>query len=479
MQKSLKSLNTQIDGISIANKLSPLLQNGTECSARYIYEFHRWSDLEPAAAVHCLGIPMTPAPDDAASKREPTGLRGRRILIVENNDQSREVLRRTVESWGMVSAETADPKQAIEFSRADRFDLFLVDNSLPAARINQLVRELRGPAAKYPIPCILLDSMTNAGDDIKDEPAVFRLVKPIRQSALLQQLSDIFTESRSSKIPPARNSEQPLGETHPLRILLAEDNAVNQKVALLFLQKLGYRADVVGNGREAVAAVERLPYDVVLMDVQMPELDGLEATRIIVNRTSNMPAPQIIAMTAHAISGDRERCLDAGMEDYINKPVELGALRSALSRAAIRTKRTSSTVTLSELPAPVLEQRIFAPERVSSLQQLGAATGEDILTDLRKAFDEDYKNTARTWQEAIKNADAKTLERSAHTFKSNCANLGGERIAAACQRLELLASRGNTTGANEYISIIHQELTPFLAELDALLKSSPKTGAKT
>jgi signal transduction histidine kinase/DNA-binding response OmpR family regulator len=417
-------------------------------------------------------IPITLAPDEATSDRGKTSLRGRRALLVENNDRCREVLRKTIESWGMLATEATEPKQAIEAARKEQFDVFIVDNSLPAARIDQLIRELRGQGKNQSAPCILLDSMGNAADMSNEASMVYRLVKPIRQSVLLQQLSDFFAETRPSKAPPDRRSERQMGETHPLRILLAEDNAINQKVALLFLKKLGYRADVVGNGREAVEAVERLPYDVILMDVQMPELDGLEATRVIMNKTSSFAHPQIIAMTAHAISGDRERCLEAGMVDYINKPVEIGALRSVLSRAARRTQRTSSTVTVSDLPAPKLETTVFSPARVISLQQLGAATGEDILGELRKALEDDYQKSLETWRQALAENDIKLLERGAHSFKSTCANLGGERIADACQKLELLASRGQSAGADEHISIIQREMNPFLTALDEYIKQS-------
>jgi CheY-like chemotaxis protein len=204
-----------------------------------------------------------------------------------------------------------------------------------AGAIRQLEQE-RGAAARLPL--VLVSSL--GGRETARESNEFTAVlsKPLRQSTLFDVLMTIFAGQSPSAPRPAPHPEAQarldpgLGERHPLRILLAEDNAVNQKLALRLLGKMGYRADVAGNGLEVLQAVERQPYDVILMDVQMPEMDGLEATRRLCAELPNEKRPRIIAMTANAMQGDREMCLQAGMDDYISKPIRVEELAQALNR---------------------------------------------------------------------------------------------------------------------------------------------------
>lgn len=420
-----------------------------------------------------FALPVAVAPTPAISARTSQNLLGKRVLIVDDNMRSRAILQRYTEAWGMMAVFAKNGVEAVAAARQSPCDVALVDYSLPDANGLDLIRTLRSSQQARPLPCILLGHVSKFVDTNNDEALTFRVGKPIREAVLAQQLNEMFSTVRPSRVPPPRESKLSLGQTQPLRILLAEDNAVNQRVALLFLQKLGYRADVVGNGREAVTAVARLPYDVVLMDVQMPEMDGLEATRQILANPSPFPHPQIIAMTAHAISGDRERCLAAGMSDYVNKPVELVTLRSALTRAAKRIRKDPSKTPVTNPPKPsepsAPEKRIFAVERAESLRQLAELSGEDILTELRKAFDDDCRKSITLLRETLANGDAKTLERTAHSFKSTCANLGGERVAALCQQIENQARQGELQNINEYIGRVNTELSSFVTALDAWL----------
>jgi CheY-like chemotaxis protein len=162
------------------------------------------------------------------------------------------------------------------------------------------------------------------------------LLKPIKPSALFDMLMSVFgveTDDVQEVKPPKPKLDEDMGKKLPLKILLAEDNLVNQKLALRLLEKMGYRADIAGNGLEAIQAIERQPYDLVLMDVQMPEMDGLEATRQICARWPRGERPHIIAMTANALLGDREKCLEAGMDDYVAKPIRVDELVGAISKA--------------------------------------------------------------------------------------------------------------------------------------------------
>jgi CheY-like chemotaxis protein len=187
----------------------------------------------------------------------------------------------------------------------------------------------------------LLSSLGGHGEGIPAGLFAANLTKPIRPSALFDALHAVFAAQPQPPVPAA--AEKPsldpdMAAEHPLRILLAEDNAVNQKLALRLLSQMGYRADVAANGLEAIQAVERQQYDVILMDVQMPEMDGLEATRHICARWPRPrrlggERPRIIAMTANAMQGDREMCLEAGMDDYLAKPIRVDELKAALKRA--------------------------------------------------------------------------------------------------------------------------------------------------
>jgi CheY-like chemotaxis protein len=239
----------------------------------------------------------------------------------------------------------ATPGEALKWlRRGDRFDVAVLDLQMPdmdGVELAEAIRQLeadRGGMGRLPL---VLFSSLGGRETARESPEFSAvLAKPVRQSSLFDVLMTIFAgEPRPAGHLAAERATVDAGMAarHPLRILLAEDNLVNQKVALRLLSKMGYRADVAANGLEAVQALERQPYDVILMDVQMPEMDGLEATRQICGRfaTSERQGrlrPRIIAMTADAMQGDRELCLDAGMDDYVSKPVRVQELVAALNR---------------------------------------------------------------------------------------------------------------------------------------------------
>jgi CheY-like chemotaxis protein len=239
------------------------------------------------------------------------------------------------EKWGMSPRETEHPHEALEWlQKGEPFELAILDLQMPEMDGIMLTRELRKLRAPKSLPIILLTSLGRREVDAEDLEFAAYLTKPIKPSALYDALAGIFAKNT---ISPKADTTKPgidpaLGKRHPLKILVVEDNQVNQKLALRILQQMGYRADIASNGLEAVESVERQTYDVILMDVQMPEMDGLEATRQILAR---WPAnhPRIIGLTANALEGDREACLAAGMDDYISKPIRVHELVEALGKA--------------------------------------------------------------------------------------------------------------------------------------------------
>jgi CheY-like chemotaxis protein len=235
-----------------------------------------------------------------------------------------------------VVQDTEFPAQALEMLRAQPYDLAILDMHMPDMDGATLAERIR--QAGHTLPLVLFSSLgrKEAGDSV----FAATLAKPLRQSQLFDTLVSLLAQHEAPKAAPTAakpRMDAGMAERHPLRILLAEDNVVNQKLALRLLQQMGYRADVAGNGIEAIECCVRQPYDVVLMDVQMPEMDGLEATRRITSRWKPEDRPHIVAMTANAMQGDREECLAAGMDDYVTKPIRVDALVQALLQAAARS----------------------------------------------------------------------------------------------------------------------------------------------
>ncbi|MBI3169569.1 MAG: GAF domain-containing protein [Chloroflexi bacterium] len=260
-------------------------------------------------------------------------LQNKRVLIVDDNATNRYILNMQTAKWGMIPRDTASPVEALQWIESGEvFDIAILDMHMPEMDGLELAKKLRGKAN---FPLVLFSSLgrREAGDDINIFSAY--LSKPIKQSQLFDTLVGLFvhTDEEEKKVTTDRFKPDPqMAARHPLRILLAEDNAVNQKLALRLLEQMGYKADVALNGRETVQAVEREVYDVILMDVQMPEMDGLEATREIVARWPQAH-PYIIGLTANAMQGDREMCLNAGMDHYIPKPIRVVQLVDALFKA--------------------------------------------------------------------------------------------------------------------------------------------------
>jgi GAF domain-containing protein/DNA-binding response OmpR family regulator len=268
-------------------------------------------------------------------------LAGRRVLVVDDNATNRRVLGLQTAKWGMQAAESAAPADALRRLEAgETFDLAIVDMHMPGMDGIELARRMR---ASHPaMPLVLFSSLGR--HEAGDSEGLFSayLAKPVRQSQLFDTLISLLAGSSAMrKASAAAADTKPkidpeMGVHHPLRILVAEDNVVNQKLALRILQQMGYRADLASNGIEAVESVERQPYDVVLMDVQMPEMDGLEASRRITTKWSPAERPRIVAMTANAMQGDRELCIAAGMDDYITKPIRVDQLIEALNHVPAR-----------------------------------------------------------------------------------------------------------------------------------------------
>ncbi len=264
-------------------------------------------------------------------------LKGKRILVVDDNATNRRILALQTAKWGMVVQDTEFPLQALEMLQRERYDLAIVDMHMPG--MDGVALAVRIREAGHALPLVLFSSLGRK--EAADSPFAATLAKPLRQSQLFDTLVNLLAHDAAAApsvgvAPAKRRLDASMAERHPLRILLAEDNVVNQKLALRLLQQMGYRADIASNGLEALECVKRQPYDLILMDVQMPEMDGLEASRRITTTYKPNQRPRIVAMTANAMQGDREACLAAGMDDYVTKPIKVEALVEALLGASER-----------------------------------------------------------------------------------------------------------------------------------------------
>ncbi len=300
-----------------------------------------WVESEPGrGSTFHFTVQLDAAPDAGPPRPglSVAQMEGRRVLIVDDNATSRDILRRQTRSWGMDPTDTESPKTALEWVRAGtHFDVAILDMQMPEMDGLELAESLRGLGDDQAPPIIILTSLGVRREDLdRGEAFSAFLTKPVRPSRLYDALVDVVAAHKKILPPPPATTQAPdeqLAAGLPLRILVAEDNPVNQQLIVLLLEKLGYRGDVVSNGVEVLEALDRQAYDLILLDVLMPEMDGLTAARRIRELEEIDPRPYIVGVTANALQGDREECLAAGMDDYLPKPIRFEELVVALKRA--------------------------------------------------------------------------------------------------------------------------------------------------
>jgi CheY-like chemotaxis protein len=434
--------------------------------------------------------------------KAPTALAGKRVLIVDDNESNRRILTHHTQAWGMLPQVTASGAEALEWLRQGYlFDLAILDMQMPeldglslAAEIRRIETE-RGlrvepeetkvedsaliplSRSSFKLPLVMLTSWGWRDETAKAAEVGFAafLHKPIKQAQLYHILMEIIAgqPAQASVFSPPVLPDRPLVEQLPLRILLAEDNLVNQKVATRLLDRLGYRADVVSNGLEVLQALQRQDYDVVLMDIQMPEMDGLEASRRIQQGWPLARRPRLIAMTANAMQGDRERCLEAGLDDYISKPIRLEALGQVLGQCRPISNQTETSAQASPLanPSGAAQETFPLTLDLNVLTRLQAAMGADTpdtAAEIIQIYLEDTPIRLAKLQQGLVQKKLKEFERAAHSLKSTSATLGAMRLAALCQELEAMGHSGTWAGAGEKVEQVEAEYERVRRVLTAL-----------
>ena len=443
-------------GLVISKRLSEMM-GGTmwvESEAGQGSVFHFTVKAEAAAGPELVALP-----------REHAQLVGKRVLVVDDNAANREVVKRQASSWGMVPRDTGSPTEALEWiRRGDPFDAAILDMQMPEMDGLALAREIRRFRAARVLPLVMLTSLGRRKEDVEaGVDFAAHLTKPIKASqlyeALMSAFGEISEEARPVGAGVARGSEAT--SRGPLQVLLADDNAVNQQLALALLKKMGYRADVATNGAEVLEALARRPYDVVLMDVEMPVMDGLEASRRINQEWPAGQRPRIVAMTANAMQGDREACLAAGMDDYLSKPIRREELAAALARSEARAVSADDAATADEVDDP----------GSVDLAELEAAVGDpSFVRELISTFLNDAPDLLGELRSSLEQRDFEELRRAAHTLKANGRTFGATGLAALSEELELSAQRGKLADAVELVTRIEKEYARVAGALGALVR---------
>lgn len=410
---------------------------------------------------------------------QPT-LQGKRALIVDDNATNRTIVSRYLDMWQMYAEATASPLEALEWIRQGRsYDIAILDMQMPDMNGLTLAYEIHQLTETKALPLVLLTSLGRREAREAEHEFAGILTKPVKPSTIFDTLVGIFTGQPIRVLPRFSDQRQAfdprMGEMNPLRILLAEDNTTNQKLAITLLGRLGYRADVAANGLEALQAIKRQTYDVILMDVQMPEMDGLEATRHLRQEMHMVRQPYIIAMTANAMEGDRELCLGAGMDDYVSKPIRVEELVRALSSS--RPQRTEEGMESQEGQTFSGSMDISPEESLASWppSTLASSHGEvldlnilgDLLTTLGGEFSnlvqiidsflEDAPGLLDELDRFIRSGDAAGVHRIAHGLKSNGADFGARKFSTFCKELEAMGKSGKLEGAESLYSLIASE----------------------
>jgi len=377
---------------------------------------------------------------------------GKRVLIIEHHPTHSRVLNQHVRTWGMEPCAARSGIEALSrIRRGENFDAAILDMQMPELDGLALAAEIRVYRDAAALPLIIVTSLGRLSEHTEGPEGSVFLSKPVKASELYRAFTHLFAGT-PAPVPKRPSSTIPrLAETVPLRILLAEDNEVNQRVGVRILARLGYRADVAANGYEAIQALKRQPYDLILMDVQMPEMDGLQAARQICETWPKEQRPRIVAMTAHAMQASREECLAAGMDDYVSKPVDIDELRAALERCAGRN-------------APVLPVQVNGngnePIDVSAFERLrkDQEPGEtDLVAELIDVFLKHAPAGMEALREAVSRSDPEAINGAAHRLKSGSAQLGATRMALLCSELEQLGGCSDIDGAQQLLGELEKE----------------------
>jgi CheY-like chemotaxis protein/HPt (histidine-containing phosphotransfer) domain-containing protein len=395
-------------------------------------------------------------------------LNGKRVIVVDPNPTSRDILRRHLESWKVLPFAYSSVDEAVAAGASCGFDVAIVDNDIPEISLDALQR------VSGKVPMLVLCSLGRRHQGLASIAAAVakdsagycvRLhSKPIKPSFLCDALVSLFAE-QSVRLPvrmPVDEVDPEFAVRLPLRILLVEDNPVNLKLALLLLARIGYRADFANNGSEALHSVQRQRYDVVFMDMHMPEMDGLEATRRIRALDLHGARPWIVALTANAMQEDRRICLAAGMDDFVSKPIQGGDLR----RALLNLSQSREAKNMPAESEPILPgDPVILPDYLTEM----LAEDSDSAAELVHLFLEDTVSSLTAMDAALASGDSVGVSRILHSIKGSSAQMGALTMSKACAELERGAADGDLSPSRQRMPEIRKTFDVVCKLMNGLL----------
>jgi CheY-like chemotaxis protein/HPt (histidine-containing phosphotransfer) domain-containing protein len=438
------------------------------------------------------------APHGALEGPQPQ-LTDLRVLIVDDNPAHCRILSLQTTKWGMIPRSAQTAQQALQWLAAgENFELAILDQQMPGTDGLTLAAEIRKITRTKSMPMIL---MTTVGEHNAAPDFAGCVTKPVKPTQLYEVLMSAVSGSKAvpKKATIAAKLDPALAHRLPLRVLLCDDNSINQKVAMRLLQQMGYKPSLAANGREALAAIDKHPYDMIFMDVQMPEMDGLECTRVIRERQRDKTAPNykpsivIVAMTANAMPGDREKCITAGMDDYMVKPVRLEDIRTIVERwgsTAVMADSTApapaqtATATAAAAPVPATPGPKEAPKEaleppVNMERLLDFTDNPDDLRELVTLYLKQTSEQVEQLSTAVRNDATNDVKRLAHSAAGASATCGMTRIVRFLRELERQGDDGKLLNGAELAKQVEDEFRRIREFLENYLAKQNSVAAKT
>ncbi len=416
---------------------------------------------------------------------EQVQVAGKRVLIVDDNAASRRMLIEQVKKWGMLPEGADDARQALNFlQNGNCFDLAILDAHLPGSDGFTLAAEIHQLPQMATLPLVLLAPLGSRQEAPSATPIPFMVfaVKPLKPTQFFETLTRALTNTKpiaEETRSPVQTHQTTFARRQPLRVLLCDDNSINQKVASRILQQLGYEPDLATNGREALDALHRKHYDLIFMDVMMPEMDGLEATRTIRKFQKEGTQPNfdsrivIVAMTAQAMKGDREKCLDAGMDDYLAKPIRPNDVRTVIERWSLQLNEPASIPPAPPAAAEAAPEAEESPVEMDRLLDLGGGNAES-LRELVELYFKQTSGQLEQLEAAVRTNQPETVRQVAHSCAGASATLGMRRLVPVLRELERQGKAGQLINAEQLYSDAVRE---FKRTQDFLIKQPCLTAA--
>jgi signal transduction histidine kinase/CheY-like chemotaxis protein len=429
-----------------------------------------------------FALPLVRTPAEFAEATEDASeLTGLRVLVVDDNATNREIMQHRMLSWKMVAATAADGASALaalrEATREARpYDLAILDMHMPGMDGLELARAIHADPALRETRLLMLTSIGLEGDGaaLREVGVAVHLTKPVRQSELYDGVTEALGRTRRTR--PVKPGATPADAHLSGLVLLVEDNPVNQEVAREMLESFGCRVHVAEDGERALAVLANGRYDAILMDCQMPRMDGFQATRLLRERERAAGAARtpVVALTANAMGGDREECLAAGMDDYLSKPFTSTQLLLTLSRwlperpgSAPAPERAAQESAHPIDPEPEAASPLD-PRALDAIRALNPARAEQLVTRVVDAFLQSAPAQLQALAEAVGSGDAAALRGEAHSLKSSSANLGATRLAALARELEARGREGRLDDAGPLVEQATRELERVRTALDLI-----------